>query len=100
MNRKQYPLYRGCLKYFPKALLEVSHVSFIGNEQHNPNSELHWDRTKSQDHADALLRHLTQAGELDTDGLSHTAKVCWRALAMLEIELERGGDNSLDKSAK
>jgi len=87
-SRKEYPMYRGLMCYFPTALAEVAHVSKVGNDQHNPNSELHWDKSKSQDHADCLLRHLTQAGLLDTDGLRHTAKVAWRALAMLQIELE------------
>ena len=34
------------------------------------------------------MRHLTQAGTLDDDGLYHDAKVAWRALANLEKLLE------------
>jgi len=86
--RKQHPMFSGLLKYFPDALMEVAHVSFVGNEQHNPGQPLHWDRSKSTDEPDALLRHLKDAGTLDTDGLRHTAKVAWRALAMLQKELE------------
>jgi len=56
-NRKEYPLFSGLLKYFPDALMEVAHTSWIGNEQHNPGLPLHWDRTKSTDEADALMRH-------------------------------------------
>lgn len=89
MNRKQYPLYSGLLKYFPDALMEVSHVSFVGNEQHNKGEHMHWDRSKSTDEADALMRHLLQAGTIDEDGLRHTAKVAWRALALLQKELEK-----------
>ena len=86
--RKTYPMFSGLLKYFPDALMEVAHVSFVGNEQHNPGQPLHWDRSKSTDEPDALLRHLKDAGTLDTDGLRHTAKVAWRALALLQKELE------------
>ena len=87
-NRKEYPLFSGLLKYFPDALLEVSHVSFVGNEQHNKGQHLHWDRNKSQDEPDALMRHLLESGTLDTDGMRHSAKVCWRALALLQKEIE------------
>jgi hypothetical protein len=76
------------MAYFPDALLEVARVSAAGNEQHNPGAPLHWDRSKSTDEADALARHLLQAGELDTDGIRHSAKVAWRSLALLQKELE------------
>jgi len=87
-KRKQIPLYSGLLKYFPDALCEVAKVSYIGSKQHHPNEPLHWDRNKSTDDLDALMRHLIQVGELDTDGLRHSAKICWRALANLQKELE------------
>jgi hypothetical protein len=87
-ERKQYPLVTGCLDYFPDALMEVAHCSWVGNEQHNPGMPLHWDRSKSTDEADALGRHLKDRGTLDTDGVRHSAKVAWRALALLQKELE------------
>lgn len=87
-DRKQYPLFSGLIKYFPKALAEVSHVSWVGNEQHNPGEPLHWDRSKSTDEPDALMRHQVEAGTFDSDGIRHSAKVAWRALAQLEKELE------------
>lgn len=86
--RKQRPLWRGVLRYFPDALLEVAHVSWIGNEQHNPGMELHWDRSKSKDEADACARHLMEAGTRDSDGTRHSAKAAWRALALLQKEIE------------
>jgi hypothetical protein len=89
MNRKEYPVYTGLIKYFPKALMEVANCSFKGQEQHNPNEPLAWDRSKSGDELDALSRHLIQAGTIDEDGVRHSAKVAWRALANLEKELER-----------
>lgn len=90
-ERKQHPVYSGVLRYFPDAIMEVAHVSWVGNEQHNPGSEMFWDRSKSQDEADALMRHLIEAGTYDTDGLRHTAKVAWRSLAMLQKEIEAEG---------
>ncbi|HEY7680676.1 MAG TPA: hypothetical protein VIC04_09190, partial [Terriglobia bacterium] len=41
-----------------------------------------------QDEADALLRHFIERGTLDTDGIRHSAKVAWRALALLQKEIE------------
>jgi len=87
-QRKQRPLYSGCLKYFPDALLEVAHCSFIGNEQHNAGQPLHWDKSKSSDELGSLCRHLLDAGTLDTDGVRHSAKIAWRALANLQREIE------------
>ena len=89
--RKAVPLASGCLDYFPDALAEVAGCSKAGNDQHNPGQPLHWDRAKSGDEADALLRHLMDRGTFDTDGIRHSAKVAWRALAMLQKELEAEG---------
>ncbi len=86
--RKDQPLATGCLDYFPDALTEVAELSRVGNEQHNPGSPLHWDRSKSGDEADALLRHLRDRGTRDTDGVRHSAKVAWRSLALLQKEIE------------
>lgn len=90
-ERKTYPVASGVLDYFPDAIAEVAHVSYAGNEQHNPGTPLHWDRAKSGDEADALMRHLIQRGTFDVDGIRHTAKVAWRALALLQKELEVQG---------
>lgn len=89
-KRKTFPIGTGVLDYFPDALAAVAHVSFIGNQQHNPGQPLHWDRTKSTDEADALIRHFLQRGTMDTDGVQHSAKVAWRALALLQKEIEAG----------
>ena len=87
-DRKEIPIYSGVLKYFPDALQAVAVCSHQGNEQHNPGKPLHWDRAKSGDEHDALVRHLMQAGEVDSDGILHSAKVAWRSLAALQKELE------------
>lgn len=87
-ERKQIPIVTGVLDYFPLAIAEVAKCSRAGNDQHHPGEELFWDRTKSTDHADCIGRHLIDRGKFDTDGQRHSAKLAWRALADLEIQLE------------
>jgi hypothetical protein len=90
--RKGIPLARGLLDYFPAALAAIAEVSKAGNDKHNPGEEMHHARGKSMDHADCILRHLVDRGALDPeDGLRHSAKVAWRALALLQEELEAAG---------
>lgn len=79
------------LDYFPAAIVAVSEVSRVGNDQHNPGQPLHWARGKSSDHADCITRHLLERGAKDVDGVRHSAKLAWRALALLQEELERAG---------
>ncbi len=88
-QRKSMPVYTGVLKYFPNALKYVSKVSLAGNNQHHPDKPLHWDKSKSKDHLDALTRHLIDADKIDDDGLLHLGKVAWRALAALEDYIEK-----------
>jgi hypothetical protein len=78
----------GVIDYFPLAVIEVARISKRGNDQHNPGQPLHWARGKSADHADCIVRHLIERGTIDTDGQRHSAKVAWRALALLQEELE------------
>lgn len=93
-QRKATPIYSGVLMYFPKAMSAIAQCSMAGNEQHNPGEPLHWAREKSGDELDALARHLMDAGSMDTDGVRHSTKVAWRALANLEKELEKEDDIS------
>lgn len=81
-QRKSIPLYSGVFSYFPDALAEVAKVSKKGNEQHHPDKPLHWDKSKSTDHLDALLRHI-----IDEDW----GAVAWRALAHLQTEIDSAG---------
>ena len=87
-DRKDRPVFTGVLKYFPDAIMEIAKVSLAGNIQHHPDKPLHWDRDKSTDDYDAVARHLIDAGTIDSDGIRHTAKVAWRALACLQKEIE------------
>lgn len=84
-TRKTIPAYTGFVKYFPRAIAEVSRISMIGGIQHGQTPEtLHWDRAKSGDELDAMMRHI-----IDEDW----AQVAWRAMANLEKYLEREEDN-------
>lgn len=89
-ERKGIPLYRGLFRYFPDALCAVAELSRVANEQHNPGEPMHWARQKSKDQEDCLLRHMLGLGTVDTDGIRHAAKVAWRALAILQLEIEGG----------
>jgi hypothetical protein len=87
-ERKGIPIYSGFINYFPLAIIAVAECSKAGNDQHNPGKPLFWDRSKSGDELDALSRHLIDAGTMDSDGIRHSTKVAWRALANLQKELE------------
>jgi hypothetical protein len=107
-RRKQMPMARGLLDYFPAALAEVARVSYIGSEKHNPGEELHHSRGKSMDHADCIIRHLAERGRFDelalTDGrkfqVRHSAYAAWRALALLQEELENAGECAMAPGAR
>ena len=99
-ERKQIPLYSGLVKYFPDALVEVAKVSFAGNEQHNPGQPLHWAREKSTDQEDTLMRHLFESGSIDVDGQRHSAKLAWRALAVLQLEIEHDRAEELNQETQ
>jgi len=87
--RKQIPIYSGFIKYFPMAMAEVARLSLYANEKHNPGLPLHWSKGKSNDHLDALTRHLSECGTVDDDGFDHDVKVAWRAMANLQTILEK-----------
>lgn len=87
--RKRCPIATGVLDYFPDAIAAIAECSYLGNEQHNFGEPLHWARDKSTDQDDALLRHFMERGTLDTDGVRHSTKMAWRALAILQLEIER-----------
>lgn len=99
-ERLEYPMFDGLLAYFPAALAEVARVSKIGNDQHNPGQPLHWARSKSTDHENKILRHLVDSGKKDSKGVRHSARLAWRALALLQVELEREEGAPLPRNAK
>ena len=93
-ERKTYPIFSGCINYFPNAIAAVSHLSYKGSQQHHPDQPLHWDKDKSSDELDALMRHMIE-GDWE--------QVAWRALANLERKLtghcqyEKAIDKSTNK---
>jgi hypothetical protein len=97
--RKAIPL-ASVADYFPDALCAVAHVIRAGQEQHGTTG---WDRAKSRDEESTLLRHFLDRGAVDSDGVRHSAKMAWRALALLQKEIEaaaglpisRGSYNSI-----
>ena len=98
--RKDTPIYSGVIRYFPDALAEIAKLSKIGNDKHNPGEPLHWSRGKSTDELDCLVRHLLEAGTLDTDGILHDVKIAWRALANLQKLLEQVRDLPISPGSK
>lgn len=90
--RKELPVTSGFLDYFPAAVAAVATVSKEGNDKHNPGEPLHHARGKSMDHADCIGRHLLERGSIDPQtGQRHSAQLAWRAMALLQEELEADG---------
>lgn len=98
-ERNKFPMADGLLDYFPNALAEVSRVSFVGNQQHNPGEPMHWARGKSTDHANKIIRHLIDRGKKDAKGIRHSAYAAWRALANLQEEIERDGEAPMSRGS-
>lgn len=95
--RKNIPVYTGFIKYFPRAIAAVAELSRIANEQHHPGSPVHWDKSKSTDEKDALMRHMLDEAldvPMDTDSVLHATKMAWRAMANLERALEKQGHDN------
>jgi hypothetical protein len=90
-KRKMTPMYSGLLAYFPDALALVARNSMVGHYQHNdPSDPMYWDRTKSADEMDAMIRHMADHSKnpRDKDGTLHMSKVAWRALAFVQKFIE------------
>lgn len=99
-ERNRFPMAEGLIDYFPNALAAVSEVSLIGNRQHNPGEAMHWARGKSTDHANKIIRHLIDRGKKDSKGVRHSAYMAWRALALLQEELEKHEGVPMPRNAR
>ena len=97
--RKGIPLCGGLLRYFPAALAAAAVVSKAGNDKHNPGRPLRHLRGVSNDHADCILRHLTDLEEdfgagvgRDEKGVPQVGYIVWRACALAQewLELHEG----------
>jgi hypothetical protein len=90
--RKDVPMVRGLIDYFPAALAAVAALSLKASKQHGHGDDMHWQRGKSNDHADCIVRHIVDRGTVDPiDNERHSVKIAWRALALLQEELEEEG---------
>lgn len=94
-ERKRFPMATGLIDYAPDALAAVSHVSWVGNNKHNPGQPLHHARGKSMDHADCQVRHLSTRRDPDPayagdpiEHVSHLAQKAWRAIMELQEAME------------
>lgn len=113
-ERKDAPMYRGLLGYFPAALFEVAAHSLDSDRKHGGDKvpgAPHWMRGASTDHEDTIIRHLIDAGPrrlsrawetfkhwLAPKGSSaldarryHLRCAAWRALALLQEDCEATG---------
>lgn len=88
-TRASYPMADGCLDYFPNALAEVSKISFEGNLKHNPGEPMHWNRGKSLDHRNKIIRHTVESKTDCEASIYHAAQAAWRSLAHLQELVER-----------
>ena len=86
--RKSIPIYTAFIKYFPDAIIEVTKLSVKGNAQHNTPEKIWWDKTKSQDELDSLMRHLIEGD---------WAAVAWRAMANLQRECDKKPQKTAEK---
>lgn len=112
-QRKEVPLLRGCLRYFPAALAGVARISKAGNDKHNPGELMYHARGKSMDHGDCILRHLVDVQDLLADlernpntnvkyttVLEEVSQLAWRALALSQELHEQFGKAPLAPGAK
>lgn len=98
-ERKKLPVATGVVDYFPLAFTAIAELSRIGNDKHNPGMPLHWSRGKSDDHPDCLMRHFIERGKVDVNGVRHSTQVAWRALAILQLELEKAAIDAMEENA-
>lgn len=101
-ERKQMPAHRGCLRYFPEATMLVALLSARADLKHTPDadpsdpSRPQWNRGKSADHGDCIVRHQMDVGEMDKEmGLDYMVHVAWRGLAQLQEYVDAHGIDSV-----
>jgi hypothetical protein len=90
--RKQHPVYTCVIEYFPDVLMALAHHGWKANEKHNPGTTPHWDKSKSTDEKDSLVRHLIDVAKgeiIDEDGLDAEVAIVWRACANLQRRFDK-----------
>jgi hypothetical protein len=105
--RKDFPLLTVLSAYFPDAIEALVELCKAGNVQHNvsadavnpfqlPEDRITWDRSKSTDQLETLMRHTWDhvrakrgtGSVVDTDGHLHIIKAFWRAGAEAQQTIE------------
>lgn len=107
--RKEFPLMTVLAAYFPDAIEALVDLCKQGNIQHTvdanavnpfklPGDTITWDRSKSMDQMNTLMRHAWDHERAkrsrdahsvhDTDGVLHIVKVLWRAAAEAQLTIE------------
>lgn len=84
------PIFAGCLRLFPRALMEVARLSQKAQQKY-PSYD-NWQKVENgfERYTEALGRHAVLEGiqEVDPeDGVMEAVKVAWNALARLELKL-------------
>lgn len=76
---------------FPNAIAAVLAHCVYGGRKYN-GGKIGWKFDASMNHADCIASHLLQRGTIDPEsGSLHEVSCVWRALALLETALIRGG---------
>lgn len=102
--RKMLPVGTVTIEYFPLGDRARAAVAWVGNEKHRPGLPLGWSRGISDDHENALLRHLQDMKAPGADGWDtvelpdgrvyqyrHAAAASWRASAIAQLDAESVG---------
>lgn len=105
-QRKEMPVFRGAIRYFPDALKLVAMLSLRADRKHSPDADPNdmdrpqWVKGKSADHEDCLVRHLSEIGTFDDEvGLDHRVHVAWRGLAQLQAAIDKQGIHAFFRDA-
>lgn len=90
------------LRKFPRAIEAVADVCKAGDEKHNGGVRTYMGVPNGhQEYSEAMVRHIMaeiKEGPVDSDdGRLHATRICWNALARLEIYLqEQSGEAVVD----
>lgn len=106
-ERKNLPVFDMLVRYFPKAMREITRVCVANNVRYSPDrapNDINWARGKSPNQLGSLFRHMLERavdGKVFEDvppevtaatGIEKVyvlAEAAWRACAELELEIER-----------
>lgn len=105
--RKMLPIFDYFTRYFPKAHREITKVCVANNVRYNPErapNDINWARGKSPNQLGSGFRHMLEsavdgkvfedvppeiAAVVGFDKVYVLAENAWRALAALELEIEK-----------